>query len=291
MSAATVARLELDMPDAEYHAHPALSATSMKWLLRSPAYYRQRRDHRVEKASFDLGHAVHAKVLGVGMGVVAYPAEHLTPAGNVSTKAATTAWADEQRAAGLAPVPPDRIARIDAMAERVLTHAKAGPLLELPSVREVSLFGADEQTGMHIRGRLDILADLPDGDALNVDLKTASSVERRSIRRSIEAFGYDIQSEVYRELVRQATGRHLAPTRLIFVESEPPHEVRVVSLAHPDWVEGGRMRMRQAIDIYAACVASGQWPGDDDAPGDPEAIEPRPYYLADLLDFDEIEVA
>jgi len=63
------------MPEIEYHAADGLSSTGMKWLLRSPKHYRQAMDHRVEKAAFDLGHCVHAKVLGVGMGVVVIPEE------------------------------------------------------------------------------------------------------------------------------------------------------------------------------------------------------------------------
>ena len=43
----------------------------------------------------------------------------------------------------------------------------------------------------------------------------------------------------------------IAPTVLIFVEKEPPHEVRVVSLANPLWALGGEGAMRRAIGLYA----------------------------------------
>ena len=64
------------MNEAEYRSIPALSATSAKWILRSPAHYKHRMENRVESVAFDVGHGVHAKVLGVGAGVVAYPDEH-----------------------------------------------------------------------------------------------------------------------------------------------------------------------------------------------------------------------
>jgi len=85
-------------------------------------------------------------------------------------------------------------------------------------------------------------------------------------------------------LLALTTGAEIAPTNLIFVEVDEPHEVRVVTLAHPDWIKVGSLKMRQAIDIYAACLVTGKWPGDDDWPGWPEPIEPRPYYLENLID-------
>ena len=47
-------------------------------------------------------------------------------------------------------------------------------------------------------------------------------------------------------------------------------------------VNGGARKMRRAIDIYARCMDAGEWPGDDDEPGDAEPIMPRPYYLESL---------
>lgn len=276
-----------DIPDVEYHALPGLSSTGMKWILRSPAYYAENIAHRVERAAFDVGHAAHAKILGVGMGTVVYPDEHLTPSGNVSTKAATVAWVDEQRAKGLVPVTPGQVTEVDAMAEAVLKNPKAAALLALPGRNEVSLFADDPNTGVHLRGRIDRLSELPDGRVINIDVKTTTDVRRHKVRRSIEDFGYDVQSETYRHLLR-LNGLDPAPTHLIFVETKRPHEVRVVQLAHPDWIDGGARKMRDAINLYAHCVATGHWPGDDDAPGEPEALDPRPYYLEDLLD--DVEV-
>jgi hypothetical protein len=180
------------------------------------------------------------------------------------------------------PVKADIVAKVDAIAEAVLANPKAAGLLSLPGDVEVSLFADDPDTGVHLRGRIDKLGTFPDGRLVNVDLKTTTDVRRRKIVRAIEDFGYDIQSETYRHLLRLTTGADIAPTHLVFVETEPPHEVRVVQLAHPDWVDGGLHKMRRAIDIYARCIATDTWPGDDDEPGDAEPIMPRPYYLESM---------
>lgn len=271
------------IPDAQYHAMPGLSATGMKWILRSPKHYRQMIDHHVEKTAFDFGHAVHAKILGVGMDIAVIPDALLAKNGAASTLEAK-AFIAQARADGLVPVKADVVAEVDAIAEAVLTHAKAGPLLELPGHPEVSLFGADPDTGVRLRGRIDYLTDT----GINVDVKTTTDVRRHKLARAITDYGYDIQSEAYRHLLR-INGIDPQPTHLVFVEKDPPHEVRVVSLANPLWVLGGERAMRRAIDLYAECMASNTWPGDDDQPGDIEAIDPPGYYLYDDED-DDIEV-
>ena len=45
------------LSEAEYHAHPALSYSVGKVLLRSPLHYRHALTHRVETTEFDVGHA------------------------------------------------------------------------------------------------------------------------------------------------------------------------------------------------------------------------------------------
>jgi len=275
--------LVLGIPELEYHAMPGLSSTGMKSILRSPKHYRQSMDHRVEKAAFDLGHCVHAKVLGTGLDIVTIPADLLASNGAASTKDAKT-WIAAARANGQVPVKADVVRQVNAIAEAVLANPKAAAIMSLPGYAEVSLFADDPATGVNLRGRIDWLTKLPDGRLANNDLKSTTDVRRHKIIRTIEDFGYDVQSEVYRYLLSLVTGAEVAPTNLIFVETDAPHEVRVVTLAHPDWIKVGLLKMRQAIDIYAACIESGTWPGDDDAPGDAEAIEPRPYYLENLTD-------
>jgi hypothetical protein len=276
------------LPERDYHATPGLSSTGMKWLLRSPKHYQQQITHRVERAAFDLGHAVHAKVLGVGMDIIVIPDDVLASNGAVSTKEAK-AFITDARAHGLVPVKADVLAQVDTIAESVLANPKAASLLTLPGNTEISIFKDDPDTGVPLRGRLDRLAYLNDGRLMNVDLKSTTDVRRYKLIRSIEDYGYDIQSETYKHLLRLAFDKEIAPTHLIFVEVDPPHEVRVVQLAHEDWIYVGQQKMRRAIDIYAQCTATGEWPGDDDTPGSAEAITPRPYYL-DNLDEEEMVI-
>ena len=269
------------MPDDEYHGGPELSHTGMKHLLRSPKHFQEHLSHRVTKPAFDFGHAVHARVLGVGADVVAIPESMLASNGAASTKEAKE-FVRQARADGLVPLKADVVERVEATAKAVLANPKAASLLALPGDPEVSGFVTDPESGVRLRIRVDYLAALRSGRPLPVDLKTTTDVRRSKLRRVIEDLSYDIQDATYRHGLRLLTGEDPAPMQLVFVETEAPHEVRVVQLAHRDWIEGGDLKMRRAIETYARCTRTGKWPGDDDEPGEIEAITPRPYYLADI---------
>lgn len=273
--------LVLGMPDVDYHTGPELSHTGMKHLLRSPKHFQAELARRVEKPAFDFGTAVHAKVLGVGADVVAIPDDLLATNGAASTKAAKE-FIEQARADGLVPLKADVVARVEAAAKAVLANPKAASLLTLPGDSEISGFATDKDSGVRLRIRVDRLATGKSGRLIPVDLKTTADVRRAKLRRVVEDLAYDIQAATYRHVLELLTHEEPAPMQLVFVEAEPPHEVRVIQLAHRDWIEGGRLRMQRAIETFARCQRTGIWPGDDDEPGDIEALIPRPFYLADI---------
>jgi len=76
----------LDLPESQYHSRPELSSTEARRLLDSPAKFKWAQTHpQAPKAEFDLGHAVHEKVLGVGGGIAVIPDDVLASNGAVST--------------------------------------------------------------------------------------------------------------------------------------------------------------------------------------------------------------
>lgn len=250
-----------------YHAHPALSSTGARLLLRSPRKYLYEQEHpRPDTQALDVGSAAHAKVLGVGAGIATYPPEHLTPSGNVSTKAATVAWATEQRAAGLIPVSPNDVAAIDAMAEAVLAHPTARRLLEAEGQSEVSVFWTDPDTGVRCRARFDRLPDsdtiTAGGRPIGLDLKTARDASRSGFRRAVAEHGYHVQQEFYRDGYEIATG--LRPAFVfVAVEKEPPYLVAVHQL-DTQASKWGKRRAELARQILRDCLDAGVWPGYSD---------------------------
>lgn len=289
MSAVTIERPEVvsgrfaeNMPEEEYHAHPALSASGMKVLLRSPKHFRLSRTENRARTEFDVGHAVHCRVLGVGLPIVEIPFGILASNGAVSTKEAKAFVADA-RAEGKVPLKPATFAEVVRASDAVLANAKAKSLLERPGFTELSLFAEDPSTGVKLRSRLDRLT----ADGLLIDLKSTTDVRPRKITNAVVDFGYDLSAAVYRHVVELVTGEAPSPMHLIFVEKDAPHDVRVVKLADPAWQVGGEAKMRAAIDLFAWCSEQGVWPGDDEDGGEIRDLPVPAWYERQMNELEE----
>lgn len=249
------------LDESLYHAQPELSSTGARTLINdSPARFDyDRRHRRAGNSSFDVGHAAHAKILGVGLEVVTYPDEHLTASGNVSTKAATVAWAEEQREAGRAPVTPEQVADVDRMAEAVLAHDAARRILESDGSPEVSVFAEDPETGIRVRARFDWL-----GSAA-ADLKTtAGSASASGFGASAAKFDYPMQQVWYEDVFAWATNGVPVDFKFIVVEKSRPHFVAVHQFDDTVRLIAAEKAAR-ARRLYAECMATDTWPayGDD----------------------------
>lgn len=243
-----------DLDEREYHAHHALSSTQARLLLDSPAKFKYAMTHpEPPKAAWDLGSAVHTKVLGTGWDVITYPPEHLTPSGAASTKAATVAWADEQRANGLVVIGTADARKVDAMAESVLAHPEARQVLEQIAGREVSVFA--EVDGVSIRARFDLY------DGVNAgDLKTSRDASPKGFNTSVGRYGYHIQDRFYQEAHSAVTGTELETFKFVVVESTAPYLVGVYDLDFM-WEDIAKERTKRARELYRVCTETNTWPG------------------------------
>lgn len=245
-----------DVPEADYHARrfgprESLSSTEAKRVLKAPALFRYHRDHGQDpRPEFDLGHVAHTLVLGVGLPVWVHDHDSLR------TKAAREEVA-EHRAAGEVPIVRDDWEAMTALADSVLTHPVAGPLFEA-GTPEQSIYATDSATGVWMRGRVDWTTQ-SEGSPLLVDLKTTVSADPSEFSRSVVRYGYDLQAAWYRMIWAQATGRkpHFVH---VLAEKKAPFLVSVVELDQ-DFLEVGEIHARSALDSYARCMASGDWPG------------------------------
>jgi hypothetical protein len=250
------------MSDADYHGDPveggSLSSTGAKAILRSPAHYKWQQENDVKKATFDLGHAVHSMVLGVGLEIIAIPDDVLASNGAASTKEAK-AFIAEAREAGKVPLKADVVAECTALTEAVLAHPLARTLLDQKGKAEQSLFAQDPETGVWLRARIDYLTDASEGSTI-VDLKTAASADPRDFGRSAAEFGYDIQHCWYQYVLELARGDKNTDFRFIVVEKSAPYLVSVIELDGLFSIIGN-MRMRRAIETYKKCKEINEWPG------------------------------
>lgn len=253
-----------DLSDADYHARPELSSTEARLLLTSPAKYRYRKDNPPlidDSPKFDIGKAVHAKVLGAGADVVVVDAD------DWRTKAAREAR-QEARDAGKAPLLTREFEAVNAMAESVLQHPTARALLSQPGHAEASLFTTVDD--VPVRARFDSLPDRTERRTVAVDLKSTIDASLRAFEKSVANYQYDVQAAWYLDAYAEITGDTEAAFVFVAVEKEPPYLTAVHQLPLV-WMEMGYTKAKRAREIYAECVTSNVWPG---YPNDVQLLTP-----------------
>lgn len=251
-----------DLPAPVYHADPvtggSLSSSGARKLLppSCPALFREWADSgEAHKRTFDVGHAAHGEVLGVGEPVEVIDAE------DYKTKAARDKR-DTAYAEGRIPLLTWEHGHVQAMATTLRQHPIAGNLFAPGSgAPEQTLVWRDPDTGIWRRAMLDWLRT-GGPRLLVVDYKTTNSAAPAAISKHLHDYGYCQQADWY---LAGATALGLAaPDEAAFVfvfqEKTPPY---LISVAQPDpeslmW--GARLNAK-ALDVYAQCVSSGRWPG------------------------------
>lgn len=270
------------VPELDYHAgtfgpEGSLSSTEVKRILEAPAVLKWYRDNpQPSKSAYDFGHIVHSLVLGTGLEIAEIPDEYLSANGAASTKEAK-AFVTEARNAGAVPMKKKDLQVPTALADAVLTDPVAGPLFE-KGTPEQSIYAKDAATGVWMRGRIDWATDWTEnneGATILVDLKTtAGNASLSEFSREAARFDYAVQREFYRQIWMQITGEPEPRFIHVVVSKKPPYLVNVFEFDF-EFEMIGQEKVRQALETYAECVATGIWPGY--APTI-KALSPPAYY-------------
>lgn len=257
----------LDVLERDYHADPApepsLSASGAKILLNRSARAFQWQHPRLRPAHLEplveklddaksAGVVVHKLVLLRGKQIV-----------EVDATAWNTNAAKEERkaihAAGHIAVLKPRLKELRSVA----THLQARVNYTKDTLTELVLVWQDRATdGTPVWCRAMLDAWIEDA-CRNEDLKiTAGELSEGFVSRQIASMSYDLSMSWYRrglaKLRPELAGR--IKSRLIFAERKEPYDTFPVDLSEGDLCVADR-KCQAAIDIFAACMKSGQWPG------------------------------
>lgn len=266
-----------DMPEEQYHAHSALSSSGARKLLppSCPAIYRYERDHGQEHRDvFDLGHAAHAKVLGIGAEIVTVDAD------DWRTKAAKEAKA-AAHAEGKTPLLKADVERVNGMADALRTGLATFGLTGLfdNGRPEVSAFWTDDRYEVERRARFDWLPDSDNGSLVIVDYKTTASAEPHSIRKTIANYGYHQQAAWYVDTAHALDLAESVGFLFVFQEKSPPYLTNVVDL-DDEALAVGRALNDRALEVFAECSATDTWPGYTT---DIETVSLPPWAVRDFI--------
>lgn len=243
------------IPDEVYHGDRAsLSSSLARMILRigGPELVEHARRSGPKHAEhYDVGHAAHALLLGIGLDIVEIHAK------DWKTKAAQQARADAYDA-GKVPLLSSTVREVEAMVAKARAHPTVAEVLS-GGRPEVSAYAIDETTWLMLRARLDYYRPEAPGVVSVVDYKTTTDATQPGFTKSSGLYGYPIQEAFYRYVLRLLG---IEVDRFLFVaqEKDPPYRI-TVNEHQADDVRVAELLVHRAIAVWAECVATGRWPG------------------------------
>jgi hypothetical protein len=275
------------MSMAHYHSQaccpgPSISSSGLRTIWGASPYHfwmqsalnPDRLPEKEESPALALGKGAHALMLGeerfdemfayltddaprkpTAQQIKAYDEGRAT---EVGTNGVEFWRAFEERTAGKTVLTQDMVEKIRLMSQSLASNPAAVQALT-GALTEVSLIWQDEATGVWLKSRVDVM---PDAQFDYADLKTFAPQTRdikRAIHRSITDYRYDMQMALGQEGAFQLTGAMPAEAVLVMLQSTEPYTCSVVRLDE-EALYWGRVCNRQAIDTFARCLESGDWP-------------------------------
>ncbi|WP_067891313.1 PD-(D/E)XK nuclease-like domain-containing protein [Nocardia vaccinii] len=243
------------VPESVYHAdRDSISSTQVRRLLEvTPHRWLWERDNpKPPSDEMDWGTAVHTLVLGTGTSIV--DSGHQLWNSKDAKKRVAEIRADDK-----IPMRPKEYAAAHEAADRIRAHPVAANLLA-SGEPELSAWVRDPDTSVMLRVRADWTHWTGANSAVIADLKTSAEPGPDQFMWSVEKFGYHRQQAFYQKAFRLLG----VTTGFVFVVvcSSPPYEPYVVEL--PDRaVELGERDNARALEIYAQCLATGEWPSHE----------------------------
>jgi RecB family exonuclease len=128
---------------------------------------------------------------------------------------------------------------------------------------EVSAYWTDDITGVACRCRPDWVFRLNDGSAILLDVKTFSTADPDDFARQLARKRYHVQAAYYTDGYAQASGQPVLAFVFIAMATEYPY-LACAFVLDDEGLAAGRTAYRRNLGRYAACQASGKWPGYSD---------------------------
>ena len=247
------------MPNADYHRMPALSASGVKLLRRSPAHFYGQildplRPRSEPSPAMNAGTLAHCAILEPDKMAERYIVKPDDV--DMRTKAGKE-WA-ASIPVGLDVVTEDQWLTADRQARAVRQLPEVGKLFDQGHA-EVSGFWTDAKTGSACKVRPDWVSPAGDG-VLLLDVKTAKDASPQAFPRAAFNFGYHLQAAWYSEGFMLASGLPVLGFVFVVVESDYPHQALAYVMDEGD-MQAARLECRRLLDLYADCMASNKWPG------------------------------
>jgi RecB family exonuclease len=245
----------------DYHLKlPEWSRSQLETLRESPPLFYGRHIAKTYppkwSLGFDDGSVAHYALTspgGLSDVVVTIPRTVLNSQGHRKGHA----WSEWSEAnAGKIQMKEGALESIKAMIRNVYAHDEAGRLLSAAMHYEHTLLYVDEETGLGLRARLDLIAGR-DGRAVIVDYKTTKCVTPKQFAWDAFDYGYHRQMAWYWDAV-ELFGLDVADFVFITSDKSPAHQCRCYRLPRTA-LELGRRENREGRLNLARRLKEDDW--------------------------------
>lgn len=240
---------------AIYHAHPAVSASKIKAVLKSARHYHYEwveGNRKPPTEAMAFGTMAHTALLEPRMFLDNYVIQPEFK--GTGSRKAKEDW--------LASLPDAAIVMDKEESDSIVGMIKS--LQDYPpavnilrgGIAEHSIYFTDEATGLPCKMRPDYLTE----SGYIVDLKTTVCSERTKFTRDLFSLGYHISVAHYLQGYKQVFGKEAKGYVFLAVEKKAPF-VPSVFVADATIIEKGMADCRKGIDRIKQCMDTDVWPG------------------------------
>lgn len=252
------------MSEAVYRAADAISQSELKEFgqAATPLHYKHRKP-KEPTPDMEFGTVCHAAILQPELLGLAYHQRPDTYESEVKGKVVFKPWhggADYCKKwledhSDRPIMTQEQLNKLPKIRERLLALPEFGNALKYGQT-EVAFFKMDEETGLMLKCKCDLVATDTNGVTWIFDPKKVQSGEanERDFGKSCANYGYHIQAAAYLNI----TGA----TRFVFVpfDDDEPFDACQYELTHESFV-AGHAEWRTLLDRFAKCLRENNWPG------------------------------
>lgn len=234
----------------EYLARKELSASGLKNLSVSPAYFMHKKLNPDEETdAMRIGSAIHESILTPDLFNSNYVAAPACDKRTTAGKAVFAAFEESNKGKKV----------LSAKDFELVTNIKKS-VLSSPKINQMLKNGQAEHTifwefeGVKFKCRIDFLSP-----KFILDLKSTKDAKPDSFAKDCINLNYHLQLALYQECVFQTTGNRL-PVIIFAIEKDAPFDYCVFQMGQ-DWLDLGMRKAKKLISIYKECVEKNEWPG------------------------------
>ena len=244
-------KLQYDLSFDKYLKIDALSASSLKQILKSPTHYKWAIDHKYTSEAMNFGSAYHTRILEPGKFNDIVKVE---PEINKRTKAGKEELKlfYEKYKPGKVFITEKEFTTIQFMSKQLHRNEQATKLLKGINSEVTGLF---KVPGFDYQGKIRI--DALKEDQYLIDLKTTTDVDPGNFSRSCLKYGYHIQAAWYLMGYKAITGVD-AEFYFIVQEKKAPNIVAVYKPSQA-FLDAGLEKVHKALEIYNTSELFDNW--------------------------------